>query len=59
MAVVPHSRLELLTDMEERYEKKDSQYFVKLLDDDDYVIRCRATCSLVDLGGEDKVQYIA
>ena len=59
MTVVPQSRLNLLTEMEERYEKKDTQYFVKLLDDDDYVIRCRATCILVDIGGEDKVQYIA
>ena len=59
MTVVPQSRLDLLTEMEERYEKKDTQYFVKLLDDDDYVIRCRATCILVDIGGEDKVQYIA
>ena len=59
MIIVPQSRLDLLTEMEERYEKKDTQYFVKLLDDDDYVIRCRATCILVDLGGEDKVQYIA
>ena len=59
MTVVPQSRLDLLTEMEERYEKKDTQYFVKLLDHDDYVIRCRATCILVDIGGEDKVQYIA
>ena len=59
MSTVPQSRLDLLTEMEERYEKKDTQYFVKLLDDDDYVIRCRATCILVDIGGEDKVQYIA
>ena len=59
MSVVPQSRLDLLTEMEERYEKKDTQYFVKLLDHEDYVIRCRATCILVDIGGEDKVQYIA
>jgi deoxyhypusine monooxygenase len=59
MTVVPQSRLDLLTEMEERYEKKDIQYFVKLLDHEDYVIRCRATCILVDMGGEDKVPYIA
>jgi len=45
--------------MEERYEKKDTEYFIKLLDHDDYIIRTRATCILVDLGGEEKVQYIA
>jgi len=59
MNVVTQARLDLLTEMEERYEKKDTQYFIKLLDHDDYVIRCRATCILVDIGGEDKVEHIA
>ena len=45
--------------MEEKYEKKYADYFVKLIVNDDYVIRTRATCILVDLGGEDKVQYVA
>ena len=58
MNVVTQARLDLLTEMEERYEKKDTQYFVKLLEHDDYVIRCRATCILVDIGGEDKVEHI-
>jgi len=59
MSTVPQSRLELLSEMEERYEKKDVEYFIKLLDHKDYVIRTRATCILVDIGGEDKVPYIA
>jgi len=59
MNVVTQARLDLLTEMEERYEKKDAQYFVKLLEHDDYVIRCRATCILVDIGGEEKVEHIA
>jgi len=59
MNVVTQARLDRLTEMEERYEKKDTQYFVKLLEHDDYVIRCRATCILVDIGGEDKVVHIA
>jgi len=59
MNVVTQARLDLLTEMEERYEKNDTQYFVNLLDHDDYVIRCRATCILVDIGGEDKVEHIA
>ena len=59
MAVVPQSRLELLSKMEEKYEKNDTEYFVNLLDHDDYVIRTRATCILVDIGGEDMVQHIA
>jgi len=58
MNVVTQARLDLLTEMEERYEKKDAQYFVKLLEHDDYVIRCRATCILVDIGGKDKVEHI-
>src|SRR3972149_5341564 len=45
--------------MEEKYEQKDADYFVKLIVHDDFVIRTRATCILVDLGGEDKVQYVA
>jgi len=45
--------------MEERYEKKDTDYFVKLLDNENYVIRTRATCILVDFGGKDKVSHVA
>jgi|TARA_B100000674_G_scaffold379446_1_gene322100 HEAT repeat protein len=59
MEVVPQSRIDLFAEMESHYEKEDTEYFVKLLDHDDYVVRCRATCILVDLGGEDKVKYIA
>lgn len=59
MSVVPQSRLDLLSEMEEKYEKKDVEYFIKLLDHKDYVIRTRATCILVDIGGEDKVPHIA
>ena len=59
MEVVPQSRIDLFAEMESHYETQDTEYFVKLLDHDDYVVRCRATCILVDLGGEDKVQYIA
>ena len=45
--------------MESKYEQKDTEYFVKLLDHPDYVVRTRATCILVDFGGEDKVPHIA
>ncbi|MEE8255537.1 MAG: HEAT repeat domain-containing protein [Nitrosopumilaceae archaeon] len=51
--------MKLFSEMEERFEKKDKDYFVKLLTHDDYVVRTRATCILVDFGGEDKVQYIS
>ena len=45
--------------MESKYEQKDTEYFVNLLDHPDYVVRTRATCILVDFGGEDKVPHIA
>ncbi len=45
--------------MESKYEQKDTSYFVSLLDHPDYVIRTRATCILVDFGGEDKIPHIA
>ena len=59
MDVVPQSRIDLFAEMESHYEKQDTEYFVKLLEHEDYVVRCRATCIIVDLGGEDKVQYVA
>ena len=49
----------LFAEMESKYEQKDTDYFVSLLDHPDYVVRTRATCILVDFGGEDKVQYIS
>ena len=57
--VVSEERLQLLSEMEQKYEQKDVDYFVKLLDHDDYVVRTRATCILVDFGGEDKVGHVA
>lgn len=57
--VVTEERLKLFSEMEEKYEQKDADYFVKLIEHDDYVVRTRATCILVDLGGEDKVKYVA
>ncbi len=59
MRVITEERMKLFSEMEERFEKKDKDYFVKLLTHDDYVVRTRATCILVDFGGEDKVQYIS
>ncbi|MGH1521916.1 MAG: HEAT repeat domain-containing protein [Nitrosopumilus sp.] len=59
MQVVPQDRLTLFAEMESKYEQKDTSYFVSLLDHPDYVIRTRATCILVDFGGEDKIPHIA
>ncbi len=59
MQAVTNDRLTLFAEMESKYEQKDTDYFVSLLENSDYVIRTRATCILVDFGGEDKVPYIA
>lgn len=59
MELIPKSRLDLLSEMEDRYEKHDKDYFVHLLTDEDFVIRCRAVCILVDMGGEDVVPHIS
>ena len=59
MQVVTDDRLTLFAEMESKYENRDTLYFVSLLEHPDYVIRTRATCILVDFGGEDKIQYIA
>lgn len=59
MQAVTDDRLRLFAEMEAKYEQRDTEYFVGLLDHPDYVVRTRATCILVDFGGEDKVPYIA
>jgi deoxyhypusine monooxygenase len=59
MSVVTEDRMKLFSEMEEKYEKKDKEFFVKLLTHEDYVIRTRATCILVDFGGEDKISHIS
>ena len=59
MSVVTEDRMKLFSEMEEKYEKKDKEFFVKLLTHKDYVIRTRATCILVDFGGEDKIPHIS
>ena len=45
--------------MESKYEQKDADYFISLLDHPDYVVRTRVACILVDFGGEDKIPHIA
>src|SRR3989338_7527737 len=59
MDAVPEKRLALFAQMEDKYEKKDINYFVNLITHEDYVVRTRATCILVDFGGEDKIPHIA
>jgi deoxyhypusine monooxygenase len=59
LQAVTDDRLALFAEMESKYEQKDTKYFVSLLEHSDYVVRTRATCILVDFGGEDKVPFVA
>jgi len=59
LQAVTDDRLALFAEMESKYEQKDTEYFVSLLEHPDYVVRTRATCILVDFGGEDKIPYVA
>jgi len=59
MEVIPTTLLDLLSEMEEKYEKKDKEYFIQLLVHKNFVIRTRAVCILVDFGGEEMTPYVA
>lgn len=59
MQAVTQERMNLFAEMETKYEIQDTAFFIKLLTHPDYVIRTRATCILVDFGGEDKVGHVA
>ena len=51
MQVVTDERLALFAEMELKYEQKDVDYFVSLLEHPDYVVRTRVACIFVDFGG--------
>jgi len=59
LQAVTDDRLALFAEMESKYAQKDTKYFVSLLEHSDYVVRTRATCILVDFGGEDKIPFVA
>lgn len=52
-------RLSILKEMESEFDKKNVDYFRKVLKHDDYVIRTRAVCILADIAGEDAVDAIS
>ncbi len=52
-------RNKLLEEMEDAYDNKRVEYFKALLKHEDYTIRARAVCILVDLAGDDVVDDIA
>jgi HEAT repeat protein len=59
LQAVTQERLSLFAEMESKYEQKDAEYFISLLEHPDYVVRTRVACILVDFGGEDKIPHIA
>ncbi len=48
-------RNRLLEEMEGEYFNKNIEYFRRLLKHEDYTVRARAVCILVDIAGEDAV----
>ncbi|HKX96697.1 MAG TPA: HEAT repeat domain-containing protein [Candidatus Nitrosocosmicus sp.] len=52
------NRLDLLMEMEQRFDNRDEAYFKNLVDHKDYVIRTRAVCILADISGEKAIESI-
>ncbi|MEM3083961.1 MAG: HEAT repeat domain-containing protein [Nitrososphaerales archaeon] len=52
-------RLSILEEMEGEFERKNIEYFRKMLKHEDYVIRTRAVCILADIAGEDALDNIS
>lgn len=52
------NRLDLLMEMEQRFDNKDETYFKNLVNHQDYVIRTRAVCILADISGEKAIEPI-
>ncbi len=52
-------RLSVLEEMEAEFDRKNTEYFKKMLKHSDYVIRTRATCILADIAGEAAVGPIS
>lgn len=51
-------RLSLLEEMESQFDRKNIEYFKKMLKHEDYVVRTRAVCILAEIAGEDAVPSI-
>jgi deoxyhypusine monooxygenase len=52
------TRIQLLLEMEKRFDMHDEIFFEKLLKHEDYIIRTRAVCILADIAGEKAVELI-
>lgn len=56
---IPRTRLAKFSEMEKKFSQKEKEYFITLLEDEDFVIRCKAVCIMVELGSSDDVRQIA
>jgi HEAT repeat protein len=52
------TRIRLLIEMETHFERKDVEFFKRLLHHEDNVIRTRAVCILAEIGGKKAVRVI-
>ena len=57
-SVLDNNRLDLLMEMEQHFDNKDEEYFKKLVNHNDLVIRTRAVCILADISGEKAIDSI-
>jgi deoxyhypusine monooxygenase len=53
-----YDRIKLFEEMEKQFESKNEQYFNKLLEHQDAVVRTRAVCILADIAGENAIRPI-
>ncbi|MCS7137702.1 MAG: HEAT repeat domain-containing protein [Candidatus Caldarchaeum sp.] len=56
---IPEERIRLFFEMEDRYMKRDAEYFRGLLKHSDFTVRARATCILAELGGKESIKDLA
>ena len=57
-SVLDNNRLDLLMEMEQHFDNKDEEYFKKLVNHNDLVIRTRAVCILADISGEKAIPIL-
>ena len=53
-----YDRIKLFEEMERQFESKNGQYFKKLLNHHDVVVRTRAVCILADIAGVNAIKSI-
>jgi len=53
-----YDRIKLFEEMEKQFESKNEQYFNKLLEHQDSIVRTRAVCILADIAGENAIRPI-